>query len=293
MIRNTISINFNVSLITSFILLVLYLFVLIILSFAIKAYNVKDLASRLSIVAHQTAEEQNQTKSKFLAHMSHELRTPLNAIIGFSQLIKDNKNNRFSDESILQYGDYIYDAGTHLLDIIGDILDISKVEAGEMNIANNIFSVQYLLNSAIRLLVTQTHKNKITIIGTYNDNADFSLFADERLCKQIIYNILSNAIKFTEENGTIDINYHTNDDGEFLIKIKDNGIGIAEKDIKLVLEPFGQSSSGLNVSNEGTGLGLPLCVKLMEIQNGALTLKSKENVGTEVTLTFPREALKN
>lgn len=233
----------------------------------------------------------NQAKSEFLAKMSHELRTPLNAIIGFSEMIDSGYfgplNNNKQQERIHD----INLCGTHLLQLINDILDYSKGEAGKLEIHETEMGIHRIIDESERMVKEKAKNKKIAIIN--NVPATFPrIIADERKIKQILINLLSNAIKFTNAGGEIYVSAEKMESGEVQISVKDTGVGISEEDIPKALSVFGQIRSvRTEPEDEGTGLGLPLCKMLAELHGGDLEITSKLGVGTTVTFTLPKERL--
>lgn len=231
----------------------------------------------------------NQAKSEFLAKMSHELRTPLNAIIGFSEMIDSGYfgplNNKKQQERIHD----INLCGTHLLQLINDILDYSKGEAGKLELHDSEIGIHRIIDESERM-VKEKAKNK-SIAITNHVPTDFPrIFADERKIKQILINLLSNAIKFTNAGGQISVFAEKLDDGTVRISVKDNGVGIAEEDIPKALSVFGQIKSVRSApEEEGTGLGLPLCKMLTELHGGEFELISEIGVGTTVSFILPKD----
>jgi two-component system cell cycle sensor histidine kinase PleC len=242
--------------------------------------------------AAATAEAENRDKSQFLANISHELRTPLNAIIGFSEIIKVDANSGLSP----QYREYIGDihgSGVHLLSLINDILDFSKAEAGrlEMNIAE--LDMVKLVKNSMRFVMPRAEEGKITLVEDL-PSEHFILESDAKKVKQVLLNLLSNAVKFTPPGGQVKVStWHTELDNAVWIKVQDTGIGIAPKNISRVMTPFGQVDSTLARKYEGTGLGLPLSKKFVEILGGRFSLESQEGVGTTVTIMLPKTFKKN
>ena len=233
-------------------------------------------------MAKESAEENNLKKSIFLANISHELKTPLNSIIGFSQLMRENP-----DSTINNYQEHIndiYNSGVHLLSLINDILDFSKTEVNKLTIQNSLFDLNKVLESSIRMIDPRAKKYNLHI------NVDIPqeptiITADARRMKQVFLNILSNALKFTQENGTITISI-TKTSEAIKVQIKDTGIGIAEKDLAKAMSTFGQTDSALSRKYEGTGLGLPLSKRLVELMGGSFHIESKKEYGTSVTIKF-------
>lgn len=243
--------------------------------------------------AKTAAEAANRSKSEFLANTSHELRTPLNAIIGFSDLmlsqitemIENEKKYAYLDEKHV-YLDEISGAGKHLLQIINDILDLSKIEAGKIELHEELIDVAQVIKSCI-LLVNERADAKNLSLEVVSENSDTPLFADGRALKQILINLISNAIKFSEEGGSIKLRSWCNAENGYVFQVADAGIGIAPSDVDSVLLPFHQAEGDLSRNYEGTGLGLPLSKSLAEVHGGSLELQSEVGVGTTVTVRFP------
>ncbi len=253
--------------------------------------DISDLkeVERQALADRDEAEKANTAKTEFLAHMSHEFRTPLNAIIGFSEALH---HNMFGELGHPKNADYVADilhSGYLLLDIVNDILDISRVEAGEVKLAEDTFPPLPAIQECIATVhgfSTKTGGPRITS----KDNApSHHLLADKRIFKQILLNLLSNAVKFTPDDGTITVTTDADADGGLIVRITDTGFGIPEEDLAVVIEPFGQSRPGAHTTHKGTGLGLSLSRLLTELHDGTLTLESERDKGTTVTLRFPPE----
>ncbi len=236
--------------------------------------------------AKETAEFASRSKSQFLANMSHELRTPLNAIIGFSLVMKEEMMGALENRKYHEYAGDIHDSSNHLLSVISDILDISKIEAGELNLDESVISLPEVVEACRLLLIDSIRQKNLRLLVDIPDDLP-RLRADTTRVKQIIINFLSNATKFTPANGTIWLDCKTDNEGAFVLRVRDSGIGIAEEDISKVLEPFGQVDDIMTRTHEGTGLGLSLCNSLIEQHGGKMTLESTPDIGTTVTAYFP------
>ena len=229
----------------------------------------------------------NQAKSRFLASMSHELRTPLNAILGFSELIEREIYGAVGDRRYTEYARLIHLSGSHLLSLIRDVLDLSKIEAGKMELHPEALNVAGIVGEAQDLVGA---KSKLANRIELEVDADLPLLlADRRAVVQMTVNLLSNAIKFTPPPGVIVLAATANEDGGLSIEVRDSGVGIAKTDIPRALSAFGQIDSELARKHEGTGLGLPIVASLMEMHGGRLELESEPGKGTIARLIFPAE----
>ena len=237
--------------------------------------------------AKEDAEEANRSKSDFLARMSHELRTPLNAILGFSEVIRDQLFGLMEKPIYAEYGRDIHRSGAHLLSLIDDLLDVSKIEAGKFELKDEAFALAELVPDIVQLIVTDAAKKKLELKIDIAPNL-CQLRADGRATKQMLLNLLSNAVKFTPAKGRIVVRAFA-EAGAIVVAVEDTGIGIAESDFDKVLAPFGQVESPMTGAGKGTGLGLTIVKSLIELHGGALRLESALDRGTTVTLTFPRE----
>ena len=235
------------------------------------------------------AESENLAKTQFLANISHELRTPLNTIIGFSEIIISGDDNKVNNE---QYKDYINDinnAGKHLLGIINDILDFSKASADKLKVDNIELDLNKLITSSIRFVQPRAEKARIKLIEDL-PKTHIIIKADPQRLKQVMLNLLSNSVKFTIEGGCITVLVRADEIQKCVnIKVIDTGIGMKENDIPKALSVFGQIDNKLSKKYEGTGLGLPLTKKLVELMQGTFDLQSTVGVGTIITLTFKYE----
>jgi PAS domain S-box-containing protein len=232
------------------------------------------------------AENANHAKSQFLANMSHELRTPLNAIIGFSEIIKDELFGSIGETRYRAYADDIHRSGGHLLQLINDILDLTKIDAGKYRLRETECDVQLAVSDVVRLMHDIVVRNGITLEDKTVPGLPL-LFADERAVRQIILNFLSNAAKFTPRGGRIEIAARQASDGSLEISVSDTGIGMAPEDIPRALSPFDQLEDSWDRHYEGTGLGLPLTNALLILHEGKLDIVSAPAQGTTVTAHFP------
>jgi len=238
--------------------------------------------------AKNYAEVANRAKTNLMANMSHELRTPLNAIIGFSSTIKEEVFGPIGNEKYLEYLDDIHYSGQHLLDLINDILDVSAIEADAIELHEENVRVSDVVDASIRIIGPRADAGKVTISSSISSDTP-QIVADERRVKQIFLNLLSNAVKFTPEGGEVAVNSWVNEDASLSISVVDTGAGMDEAEVEKALSKFGQVDSGLDRKHEGTGLGLPLTVGLMECHGGTLEVKSEKGRGTQIIVTFPKE----
>jgi PAS domain S-box-containing protein len=240
--------------------------------------------------AKEQAETANRTKSEFLANMSHELRTPLNAILGFSEIMRAEMFGPMGAQRYVDYAQDIYQSGSLLLELINDILDLSKIEAGRLELHDEIVNIGDLVDGALRFTQERARLNGITIDQAVDPGLPL-LRADRRLLTQILLNLLSNATKFTPSGGRISISAAIAETGDLDVRVADTGIGIARTDIDKVLQAFGQVESALSRKNGGTGLGLPLAKGLAELHGGRLDIDSDVGKGTTVTVSMPAQRL--
>ena len=247
-----------------------------------------ETSKAISDEARRRAEAANIAKSRFLAQMSHELRTPLNAILGFSEVMK---TEIFGAHSVPQYKDYagdIHNSGVHLLGLINEILDLSRIEAGRYELNEEAVSLVGIVGECCHLLQMRARNRSLTLHEVFEQDMP-KLWADERAIRQICLNFLSNAIKFTPQGGEIWVKTGwTAAAGQYL-SVTDTGPGIPEEEIPIVLASFGQGSNSIKSAEQGAGLGLPIAKSLIDLHGGTFSLKSKLRIGTEVVVTFPPE----
>jgi signal transduction histidine kinase len=236
------------------------------------------------------AREADQAKSDFLANMSHELRTPLNAIIGFSELFAGEMFGPIGARYV-DYARDIHASGIHLLSIINDVLDLSKIEAGQRSLSENVVDLYGTAESSLRLVRGRADSGRIRLVNGVPPDLPH-VDADERAVKQILLNLLSNAVKFTPEGGRVAVTAEVRSDGSLTVSVDDTGIGMSPKNIPRALAPFSQVDSSLARRHAGTGLGLPLVKSLIELHRGTLELESEEGKGTLATIVFPADRVR-
>ena len=239
-------------------------------------------------LAKEEAEAANQAKSGFLATMSHELRTPLNAIIGFSEMMLREVLGALGNEQYRAYVEDIHASGAHLLQIINDILDLSKAEAGKIDLSEDVFDLRDIMRSVEQLTCGRIHEAELSHQVDLADDLP-PLRGDERKTKQVLLNLITNSVKFTPAGGCITVTGRFDPEDGLAVTVADTGIGIPEGDLARVLKPFEQVDSSLSRQHQGTGLGLPLVKAIMEMHGGRLRLKSTLGSGTAVTVVFPPE----
>src|SRR5262249_17757319 len=236
--------------------------------------------------ARLEAEAASRAKSSFLATMSHELRTPLNAILGFSEIMMTETFGPLGSANYRDYTRDIYDSGMHLLNVINDVLDLSKVEAGRLELSRADIDVEDTVDAALRFFRERSKKAGLTVTAAIEPGLP-PLFADERVLRQCILNLVSNAIKFTPSGGSVAVAVHGEAGGRTALSGSGNGGGLAEADIPRVLTPFSQADNAYVRKQEGTGLGLPLVKSFIELHGGTFAIASELGVGTTVTVRFP------
>lgn len=245
-----------------------------------------EQSKAISDEARRRAEAANIAKSRFLAQMSHELRTPLNAILGFSEVMK---SEILGSHGVTTYKDYagdIHNSGVHLLNLINEILDLSRIEAGRYELNEEPVTLAYVVEECHHLLQLRARNRSITVREAFEINLP-KIWADERAIRQICLNLLSNAIKFTPQGGEIWLKVGWTSSGGQYFSVKDTGPGIPDEEIPIVLASFGQGTNAIKSAEQGAGLGLPIAKSLVDLHGGTFTLKSKLRIGTEVTVTFP------
>lgn len=247
----------------------------------------KQAEIQLSLAKNE-AEKANEAKSEFLASMSHDLRTPLNAIMGFSDMMRTKTFGPLGDAHYEQYVTDIYDSGTLLVSLINDVLDLSKIEAGKYELVEKDLDISTLIESSFRQLKNLAQTSNQNLYTEIPSDLPF-IIGDNRALLQIFNNLLSNAIKFTPDGGKIGVTGKLSKDNSIVLIITDTGIGMSEEGILKALRPFEQADGTHSRRHEGTGLGLHLCVNIMNLFDGTLEIESEVDKGTSVTLRFPPE----
>lgn len=247
------------------------------------------LRHRARVAEHSArieSELASKVKSEFIANMSHELKTPLNTVIGFSKLLTQHQERRLPDKEIVEYAMLINDAAGHLLSVINDILDISKLQSGKYAIDSREINIEGILTDSIDAFRHQSEAGQIDFDAVIAPDLPM-IRGDAVKLKQIFANILSNAIKFTPVDGTIAVKALRTIDQGVIVAIRDSGVGMSPDEIEVAMTPFGQVDGGRSRWREGVGLGLPIAKALVELHGGALYIASQQNEGTEVVITFP------
>lgn len=247
-----------------------------------------ETANANSDEARRKAEDANLAKSRFLATMSHELRTPLNAILGFSEVMKNEVFGEHANAAYKEYSADIHGSGQHLLNLINEILDLSRIEAGKYELNEEALSLAGIVEDCRHMLNLRAKAKGQTIREAVEPDLP-KIWVDERAIRQVVLNILSNAIKFTPQGGEIVIKVGWTANGGQYVSVADTGPGIPEDEIPVALQTFGRGSLAIKTAEQGSGLGLPIVKGLMDLHNGGFQLKSKPRAGTEVTVTLPPE----
>jgi two-component system, cell cycle sensor histidine kinase PleC len=247
-----------------------------------------EQAKAISDEARHRAESANVAKSRFLAQMSHELRTPLNAILGFSEVMKSEIFGAHAVPVYKEYSADIHNSGVHLLNLINEILDLSRIEAGRYELNEEAVSLVHVVADCHHLLKLRATSRGLTIHEVFERGMP-RIWVDERAMRQVVLNLLSNSIKFTPQGGEIWLKVGWTASGGQYLSVRDTGSGIAEDEIPIVLASFGQGSNSIKSAEQGAGLGLPIAKSLIDLHGGTFSLKSKLRIGTEVIVTFPPE----
>jgi len=252
-----------------------------------KTIEKQQEASAELAAAKASAEAENKEKSKFLANVSHELRTPLNAIIGFSEIISTESMGPINNDQYKEFIKDIHTSGLHLLSLINDILDFSKAEEDKLEVLFEDVDLTKVIKVSLRMVLPRAEQAKVSLKDDLPEE-HLIMRADGKRIKQVLLNLLSNSVKFTPEGGSVSLKSWKNVDlNTIIIEISDTGVGMEPQDIAKALAPFGQVDNKLSRRYEGTGLGLPLTKKLVELMKGKFEIKSEVGIGTTITLSFP------
>ncbi len=252
--------------------------------------EIEALKAELAVAhqARQQATDSARARTDFLMATSHELRTPLNAVLGFSEILATEMFGPLQNARYREYARIIHDSGNHVLSLVNDLLDLAKLDAGKLELRIEPVQVLKIVIDCVRSIETQATRDHIGVSIHVHDGID-RIFGDDKRLRQMVLNLLSNALKFTPVGGEIVIDAFRRGGG-IAIAVSDTGIGIKAEDIPKVLEPFGQVDGALSRKHAGTGLGLPLTRELAELHGGSLTVESRVNRGTTVTITLPTDA---
>ncbi|MGC1862692.1 MAG: PAS domain-containing sensor histidine kinase, partial [Methylocystis sp.] len=237
-----------------------------------------------SEAAREEAERASAAKSDFLARVSHEIRTPLNAIIGFAEVMMEERFGPVGNERYKEYLKDVHTSGTHVLSLVNDLLDLSKIEAGKIELAPEELDANATIGECVSIMQTQANQQRVIVRLSLAPRLP-RIRADERSLRQILLNLLSNAVKFNEPGGQVIVSSAQTDAGFVVIRVKDTGIGMSDDEIDIALEPFRQVATSRKTT--GTGLGLPVTKALIEANHASFTIKSRKNEGTLIEVAFP------
>ena len=245
----------------------------------------KDVEQDL-IAARQQAEKASGAKSEFLAKISHEMRTPLNAIIGFSDVMMEERFGPVGNERYREYLKDIKASGSHLVSLLNDLLDLSKIEAGKLELDFEPVKLNELTQQSVAMMQPQAARARVVVRSALAEALP-DILADARSVRQIVLNLLSNSVKFTSAGGQVILSTAVTERGDVMLRVRDTGIGMSDKDIEVALQPFRQLTTSSRSDQTGTGLGLPLTKALVEANRARFSIKSAVNAGTLVEILFP------
>ncbi len=251
----------------------------------------EDAYQELS-TAKTAAEQASTSKSEFIANVSHDLRSPLNAILGFTEMMKERVFGQLGDPHYDDYVVGINESGTLILNLVNDILDISKIEAGKYELVEEVVDITNCIKASVTMHTMQAETKNIRLNHTM-DQTPLRLFGDEKAINQILNNLISNAIKFTHSDGEITVNSWICDTEKLNVQVSDTGMGMSREDIDKALSPYGQVDRKQARKHEGTGLGLYLCCQLVDLHSGELSFDSEVGKGTTVTVRFPSQRIES
>lgn len=232
------------------------------------------------------AELASKIKSEFIANMSHELRTPLNTILGFSKLLAESRQRQLADKDVAEYAKLIQGAAEHLLSVVNDILDISKIQSGKYALETSDVNVTDILSTTVNAFRMMAHEGQLDLRADIAPNLP-TFRGDSTKLRQTFSNIISNALKFTPAEGIVEVSARPSSTGGVIVAVRDSGLGMTADEIRIALAAFGQVDGGRSRWREGTGLGLPIAKAFVELHGGHLEIRSTKGAGTEVVMTFP------
>jgi Amt family ammonium transporter len=250
----------------------------------------REAAVRAFRQAKEQAESANQAKSHFLASMSHELRTPLNAVIGFSEVMREQTFGPLGNQRYIDYVGDIHGSANHLLSLINDLLDLSKIEANKYELDEEDLDLDEAVEAAVRLVSPLAERRGLTLVADLEPGLP-AVRADERALRQILLNLLSNACKFTDTGGEVRVAARREADGRIALTVTDTGVGMSRAQLRQALEPFVQVDSRTRKTDQGTGLGLPLAKSLVELHGGSFVMQSEVGQGTQVSIRLPLQRI--
>ena len=228
----------------------------------------------------------NKIKSEFISNMSHELRTPLNSVLGFSKLLSEHESRRLSDDDIVEYASLVQDAATHLLTVINNILDISKLHSGSFILDPSEIHVADAIDDSVTNFSRPINESGLNVVCNIADDLPV-IQGDEQKLRQVFTNLIGNAVKFTPPGGSITIDAILDPRGDIVVTVRDTGVGMSDEEIRVALAPFGQVDASRSRWREGSGLGLPIAKALVELHRGKINISSQKGQGTEVLVRLP------